>query len=102
MPTLTDRRVPTGCVLRWPDVACGDRERVLTPQGALGWSSRLDGEPKLSEHLDGSGLPALEITGRKALTRGEFVSRAQDRLRRVEAFVPDQIIGRGRSESMLR
>jgi hypothetical protein len=26
-------------------------------------SSRLDGESKLSEHLDGAGLPALEITG---------------------------------------
>jgi hypothetical protein len=41
-----------------------------------GSSSRLDGESKLSEHLDGAGLPALEITGGKALACGEFVSRA--------------------------
>jgi hypothetical protein len=39
-----------------------------------GWSSRLDGESKLFEHVDGAGLPALEITGGKALARGELIS----------------------------
>src|SRR2546427_13236489 len=46
--------------------------------------------------------PALEITGGKALARGELISRAQDCFRRVTAFVPDQIVSRGRSESMRR
>ena len=81
----------------------GRGETVLTCRSALrGWSSRLDGESKLSEHLDGAGLPALEITGGKALARGELISRAQDCFRRVTAFVPDQIVSRGRSESMRR
>jgi hypothetical protein len=46
-------------------------ERVaVRPCSVLrGWSSRLDGDSKLSEHLDGAGLPALEITGGKALAR---------------------------------
>jgi hypothetical protein len=49
---------------------------MLTSGDALrGWSSRLDRESKLSEHLDGAGLPALEITGGKALARGELISR---------------------------
>src|SRR5262245_3957329 len=65
-------------------------------------SSRLDGESKLSEHLDGAGLPALEIAGGKALPRGELISRAQDRFRRITASIPDQVIRRGGSESMRR
>src|SRR5438874_483543 len=81
----------------------GRGETVLTCGSALrGWSSRLDGESKLSEDFDGAGLPALEITGGKALARGELISRAQDCFRRVTAFVRDQIISRGRSESMGR
>ena len=81
----------------------GRGETVLTCRSALrGWSSRLDGESKLSEHLDGAGLPALEISGGKALARGELISRAQDCFRRVKAFVPDQIVRRGRSESVRR
>jgi hypothetical protein len=35
-------------------------------------SPRLDRESKLSEHLDRATLPALEITGGKALARGEL------------------------------
>src|SRR5262245_5383490 len=66
------------------------------------WSSRLDGESKLSEHLDRAGLPALEIAGGKALPRGELISRAQDRFRRITASIPDQVIRRGGSESMRR
>src|SRR5512133_3682937 len=73
---------------------------MLTCESASRGSSRLDGESKLCEHLDGAGLPALEITGGKALARGELISHAQDCFRRVTAFVPDQIISRGRSESM--
>ena len=49
--------------------------------------SRLDGELELSEHLDGAGLPALEITGGKALARSELISRAQDCFRRVTALL---------------
>jgi hypothetical protein len=37
-----------------------------------GWSARLDAESKLFEHLDRAGLPALEISGGKALARGEL------------------------------
>jgi hypothetical protein len=56
---------------------------MLTCGSALrGWSSRLDGESKLSEHPDGASLPALEITGGKALARSELMSRAQDCFRR--------------------
>ena len=38
----------------------------------------LDGESEFPEDLYGAAPPALEITGRKALARGELVSRAQD------------------------
>src|SRR6185437_14509036 len=68
-----------------------------------GWSSPvLDGESQLSQHRDGAGLPALEIAGAKALARGELIRCAQDCFRRVTAFVPDQVIGRGRAETMRR
>ena len=62
----------------------------------------LDGESELSEHPDGAGLPALEITGGKALARGELISCAQDRFRWVRACVPDQLISCGAGETMLR
>src|SRR6266480_1691394 len=68
-----------------------------------GWSSLvLDGESQLPEHRDGAALPALEITGGKALARGELISCAQDCLVRVTAFVPDQLITPARAEAMLR
>src|SRR5260221_3802946 len=68
-----------------------------------GWSSHLlDGESKLSEHPYGAGLPALEITGGKALARGELISCAQDCFRRVTAFVPSQVISRGKGQTILR
>jgi hypothetical protein len=60
----------------------------------------LDGESELFEHGDGAGLAALEITGVKALAGGELVGRAQDGLGRVTAFVPDQVIRRGRAETV--
>src|SRR5437899_5200294 len=56
----------------------------------------------IPEHSYGAGLAALEITGGKALAGGEFISGAQDCFRRVTAFVPDQVISRGRGETMLR
>ena len=40
----------------------------------VGCLSRLHRESQLSEHLDGAGLPALEVTGGKPLTGGEFVA----------------------------
>jgi hypothetical protein len=67
-----------------------------------GGSSWLDGESKLFENLDGAGLPALEITGGKALAGGELIGCAQDCFRWVKAFFPHQIVSRGRSESMRR
>ena len=54
-----------------------------------GRSSRLGGETKLSEHLDGPGLPSLEIARGKALPRGELISGTQDRLWRITVAVPD-------------
>src|SRR5436189_4994998 len=48
---------------RAADSGAGRGETMLTCGSASGgWSSRLDGESKLSENLDGAGLPALEIT----------------------------------------
>src|SRR6266480_7195059 len=68
-----------------------------------GWLSLvLDGESQFSEHGDGAALPALEITGGQALAGGELISRAQDRFRRVTAFVPDQVVSRGLAETMFR
>jgi hypothetical protein len=68
-----------------------------------GWLSlEPDGESKLSEHRDGTGLSALEIAGAQALARGELISRAQDGFRRITALVLDQFISRGRAETMLR
>src|SRR5262245_20083285 len=61
----------------------------------------LDGESQLFEDLDRAALAALEITGAKTLARGELISCAQDRFRRVAASVPDQLICRGTGETML-
>ena len=44
---------------------------------------------ELSENSYRAALPALKITGAKALSRGELVCCTQDRLRRVTAFIPD-------------
>src|SRR3984957_17396383 len=60
----------------------------------------LNVESERPEHLDGAGLAALEITGGKPLPDGELVGGAQDRLRRVRALLPDQVIGRGRGVAM--
>src|SRR5436190_3153802 len=68
-----------------------------------GWSYLLlDGESERSEHPDGAGLPALEVTRAKLPSRGELIRCAQDRLRRVTSSVPDQLVRRGRRETMLR
>ncbi len=48
-----------------------------------GWLSLLDGESQLSQHPYCAGLPALEVTGGKALACGELIGCTQDRLRRV-------------------
>src|ERR1700733_2060914 len=61
-----------------------------------GRMARLDVEAEGPEHLDGAGLAALEVTGGKPLAGRELVGRAQDRLRRVRALLPDQVVGRGR------
>jgi hypothetical protein len=54
----------SGTLLAQVGSGAGRAETMLTCGSALrGLSSRLDGESKLSEHLDGAGLPALEITG---------------------------------------
>ena len=60
----------------------------------------LDGEPQPSQHGDGAALAALEIARVEALAGGELISGAQDGLGRVEAFLPDQVVGRGRTEAM--
>src|SRR5262245_10359980 len=61
----------------------------------------LDGEPEPSEHTHGAALPALEVPGGKPLARGELIGRAQDRLRWVTVVLPDQLVRRGRRESVL-
>jgi hypothetical protein len=60
----------------------------------------LDVEPQVAEHGDRAGLAALEIAWSQALAGGELVRRAQDRLRRVAAFVPDQVVRGGRAETV--
>src|SRR5439155_26513703 len=65
-------------------------------------SSRLNRESQLPEHLDGPALPALEITSGKTLASRELVRRAQNRLGRITAFLPNQVIRRGGGESMRR
>src|SRR5436190_2393784 len=68
-----------------------------------GWSYLLlDGESERSEHPDGAGLPALEVTRAKLPARGELIRCSQDCLRRVTASVPDQLVRRSRREPMLR
>src|SRR5262249_30736412 len=72
-----------------------------------GWASSLlldclNGEAQLSENLDRAALSALEITGGKALPRGELVRGAQDCLRRVATFLPDELVRRRRGETVLR
>src|SRR6476646_5055666 len=53
-----------------------------------GWSWLvLDGESQFCEHRDGARFPALEVAGVKALAGGELIGCAQDRFRRVTAFV---------------
>src|SRR5580692_8114667 len=61
-------------------------------------AARLDGKPQVSEHLDRTALPALEITGGEAVARGELVRGAQNCLRGVTAFLPHQVISRGGGE----
>jgi hypothetical protein len=60
------------------------------------------GESQLSGHVDGAALAALEMTGAKALARGRLIGGAQYALRRVTAFIPDQLISRGLAATMLR
>src|SRR5262249_28830766 len=57
---------------------------------------------QLSEHPYGACLPALEVTGTKALARGELISRAEDCLWRVTALFPGQLISRGGSKTIFR
>src|SRR5262249_31308921 len=61
-----------------------------------------DRESELSEDFHRAGLPALEVTGGKAPARYELVSCTQDCFGRVAAFLPDQLVRRGRGETMLR
>src|SRR5262245_61067174 len=63
--------------------------------------SRTDREPQLSEHSYGTSPTALEITGGKSLACGKFICGAQDCFWRVTPLVPDQVVGRGRSETVL-
>src|SRR5262249_13259423 len=56
--------------------------------------SRFDGEAERPQPPDGSALPAPEAARGETLAGGELVGRAEDRLRRVEARVPDQVVGR--------
>jgi hypothetical protein len=60
-----------------------------------------DAESEFAEHSYGARLTTLEVTRAKLLPRGELISCAQDRLGRVTAFISDQLIGRGRGETML-
>src|SRR5580704_1463193 len=62
----------------------------------------LDAESEFAKHSYSAGLSTLEVTRTKLLPRGELISCAQDCLWRVTAFSADQLIGRGRSETMLR
>jgi hypothetical protein len=50
------------------------------------------GESRLSGHVDGAALAALEITGAKAPARGQLIGGAQYALRRITAFIPDQAL----------
>ena len=92
----------------YPPAACRNHGRDLCRRkrpshGLAGWTSQgLDRESQLSEYPDGAGLPALKITGGKALARGELISCAQNCLVRVMAFVPDQLITPALAEAMLR
>src|SRR5262249_51656485 len=61
----------------------------------------LNRESQLFEHSYRAGLPAFEVSGGKLLACGELIRCAQDCLRRVTTFVPDPLISRGRSETML-
>ena len=75
----------------------------MTKSALLGWSSLLlDGESQVSEHPYGACLSALEVTGAKSLARGELISCAQDRLVRVMAVIPYQVVTPARAETMLR
>jgi hypothetical protein len=74
--------------------------RLLASSSSAAWSALLDGESQLSQHPDSAGLPALEVTGGKALARGELVGCAEDRFRQVTALVPDQLVRPGRGETV--
>jgi hypothetical protein len=67
----------------------------------VGLSFFLDGEPEISEHSYGASFSALEVTGTKPPARSELESYAQDCLRGVAAFVPDQLIRRRRGKTVL-
>jgi hypothetical protein len=97
-PMIVDRnlRNPGGkCPRSWPPADGSHRDAGLTPLNFL------DGESQVSEHLDRTALPALEITGGQALAGGELIGRAQNRLRRVAALLPEELIGRGPGEAVL-
>ena len=61
----------------------------------------LASESQVSEYPDGAASPALEITGGEALARRELIGCAQDGFRRVTAVALDQLVGCGRSETMV-
>jgi hypothetical protein len=63
--------------------------------------AQLDGESELGRHLHRSALPAFEVAGGETAARGELVGDTQDRLRRVAASLPDQVVRRGRGEAVL-
>src|SRR6476646_3914516 len=61
----------------------------------------MHGESQISEHLDGAALAALEVGRGKPLAASELVRRTQDRLGRVAALLPNQLVRCGGGESML-
>src|SRR3954463_13180903 len=80
-----------------PDRAGARSPVVLTRVRPL----RFDLESQSSQNLDRAGLAALEIARCKACRRRHLVGASENRLRRIGRTVPEQLIGRRRSEAVL-
>src|SRR5262249_48402303 len=103
-PCGSDMSVLVRRVDGWPDHTRGARRTLGREPEDLPTdrsSHVLDVESQISEHLDGAGLAALEITGGEALTGRERVGGAQDGFGRVGAVAFHQLVGRGRRETVL-
>ena len=85
--------------LRWCRIIL--LRKCYVAAASVGLSFFLDGEPEISEHSYGASFSALEVTGTKPPARSELESYAQDCLRGVAAFVPDQLIRRRRGKTVL-